>query len=320
MTDYLKLAEEIIHGRRLGRGDDLSGFITCDLQTLCEGADRIRHALCGEKIDLCTIINGKSGRCSEDCKFCAQSARNDADCETYAFLDADEILAEAKANEAEGVDRFSIVTAARTLRGEDFEKAVQAFERLREETGLKLCASMGLLRPEQFARLREAGVTRYHENIETSRRNFPNICTTHTYEDKLAAIQAAKEAGLAVCSGGIIGMGETWEDRIDMAVSLAELGVCSIPINALTPIPGTPLGDMAQLTEEEILRTVAIFRYIVPEANIRIAAGRSLIADNGIAAFRSGADAAITGNLLTTTGSTIERDRAMFRGMGREIR
>jgi len=184
---------------------------------------------------------------------------------------------------------------------------------------MELCASMGLLSKEQLERLADSGVVRYHENIETSRRNFPNICTTHTYEDKIRTIKAAQDAGLSVCSGGIIGMGETWEDRIDMAVSLSELGIQSIPINSLIPLPGTPFGDLPQLTEDEILRTVAIFRFINPTAHIRLAAGRSLCENDGEKAFCSGASAAITGNMLTTSGSTIASDRQMLTALGREV-
>ena len=319
MFDLLQLAEEIIAGRRLTREDALDQFITCDLETLCTGADRIRDALCGDKVDLCTIINGKSGRCSEDCKFCTQSAFHNTACETYDFLDPDDIVAEAKSNEADGVDRFAIVTAAKTLKGKDFEKAIATFERLKAECKLDLCASMGLLTPEQLHRLHEAGVTSYHENIETSKRNFPNICTTHTYDDKIRTIKAAQAEGLCVCSGGIIGMGETWEDRIDMAISLAELGIQSIPINALMPIPGTPLEALRSLSEEEILRTVAFFRYINPTANIRLAAGRGLMDRDGVRAFQSGASATITGNMLTTAGSTIQSDREMLTSIGREV-
>ena len=268
---------------------------------------------------LSPTTNGKAGRCSEDCKFCAQSARHPSECETYSFLDADAILAEAKANEAEGVDRFAVVTAGRALKGEEFDQALAAYRRLREETGLDLCASMGLLTKEQLILLKEAGITRYHENIETSRRNFPNICTTHTYDDKIQVIRTAQEIGLSVCSGGIIGMGETWEDRIDMAVSLAELGIRSIPINALMPIAGTPLEDLPRLSEDEIRRTVAIFRFIVPEADIRLAAGRALCSDHGAALFCSGASSTITGNMLTTTGTTIRGDRRLLKELGRQV-
>ena len=148
---------------------------------------------------------------------------------------------------------------------------------------------------------------------------FPHICTTHTYDDKIATIKLAQEEGLCVCSGGIIGMGETWEDRLDMAISLAELGIESIPINALMPIPGTPLEHLPLLTEDDILRTVAFFRYINPEANIRLAAGRKLMKNNGEKAFKSGASASITGNMLTTVGSTIASDRALLKSMVRKV-
>lgn len=315
-----RIAEEIINGRRLGRSDDLTWLTDCDLEALCRGADRIRAAFRGDRVDLCSIINGRSGRCSEDCRFCAQSARHQSPCETYRFLDREVILEEAKKNESEGVDRFAIVTSGRALQGEEFESALRAIRTLHEETGLGLCASMGLLSADQLAALKNAGVSRYHENIETSRRNFPNICTTHTYDDKIRVIQTAQELGLSVCSGGIIGMGETWEDRIDMAVSLAELGIRSIPLNVLTPIPGTPFEDMPRLSEPEILRTVAVFRYLVPEADVRMAAGRVLCERSGAALFESGASAAITGNMLTTTGATIRGDREMLTGLGRQIR
>lgn len=317
--DLKKLADDIINGKRLTRKDDLSFFIDCELDALLEGADKIREYFCGNKVDLCTIINGRSGRCGEDCKYCAQSAHNHTNCEVYDFLPKEKILAEALANEKEGVDRFAIVTAGRSLSGEDFEKAIDAYETMHKECKLDLCASLGFLTKEQFHRLHEAGVTSYHDNIETSRRNFPNICTTHTYDEKIATIKAAQEEGFCVCSGGIIGMGETWEDRLDMAVSLAELGIMSIPINALMPIPGTPLENLEQLSENDILRTIAFFRYINPEANVRLAAGRALITNDGEAAFSGGASATITGNMLTTSGSTIESDKKLLSGIGRDV-
>ena len=317
--DLKKLADDIINGKRLKREDNLSFFINCDLDALLEGADKIREYFCGDKVDLCTIINGRSGRCGEDCKYCAQSAHNHTNCEVYDFLPKEKILAEALANEKEGVDRFAIVTAGRSLSGEDFEKAIDAYETMHRECKLDLCASLGFLTKEQFHRLHEAGVTSYHDNIETSRRNFPNICTTHTYDEKIATIKMAQEEGFCVCSGGIIGMGETWEDRLDMAVSLAELGIMSIPINTLMPIPGTPLENLKQLSEEDILRTIAFFRYINPEANVRLAAGRALVTNDGEAAFSGGASATITGNMLTTSGSTIESDKKLLRGLGRDV-
>lgn len=315
----LELAEEIINGRRIKRQDDLTFFLNCDLDELCEGADRIRKHFVGDKVDLCSIINGRSGKCPEDCKYCAQSAHNHTDCEVYDFLPEEDIVKACKLNESEGVDRFSIVTAGKALTGEEFEKAVHAYETMNKECDIELCASMGFLNAEQLHRLHEAGVTSYHHNIETSRRNFPNICTTHTYDEKIATIKMAQEEGFCVCSGGIIGMGETWEDRLDMAVSLAELGIMSIPINTLMPIPGTPLENLKQLSEEDILRTIAFFRYINPEANVRLAAGRALVTNDGEAAFSGGASATITGNMLTTSGSTIESDKKLLRGLGRDV-
>lgn len=318
--DMLKLADEIIGGRRITREDDLNMFLTCNLKELCQGADKIREAFVGEKVDLCSIINGRSGRCPEDCKYCAQSAHNHTACEIYDFLPEEKILEACKMNESEGVNRFAIVTAGRALSGEEFEKAIHAYETMKKECKIDLCASMGFLTKEQLHRLHEAGVTSYHHNIETSRRNFPNICTTHTYDMKIETLKMVKEEGMCACSGGIIGMGETWEDRLDMAISLAELGIDSIPINALMPIKGTPLENQEQLTEDDILRTIAFFRYINPDANIRLAAGRALLTNDGETEFESGASATITGNMLTTVAcATIRSDRKMLQDMGRDV-
>lgn len=314
-----QLAQEIIAGRRLTREDDLSVFLTADLSELCAGADQIRKALCGDKVDLCTIVNGRSGRCGEDCKFCAQSCHHHTDVEEYQFLPQDEIVAQGHKNEAAGVHRYSIVTAGRGLHGEEFQEAVETYKRMRRELGLVLCASHGLQTDEEFAALKAAGVEHYHANIETSRRNFPNICTTHTYEDKLDNIRRAKAAGLGICSGGIIGMGESWEDRLDMAVSLSELGVQSIPLNILRPIPGTPYAHLEPISNEDVLRTVAFFRYLNPAAWIRMAAGRNQFPDGGAELFRSGANAALTGDMLTTTGTNMAGDVEMFEKLGYQL-
>ena len=318
--DALTLAQQIIDGRRITRGDDLGFFLACGLDDLCEGADRIRAALVGNKVDLCSIINGRSGRCPEDCKYCAQSAHHHTSCEVYDFLPEEQILEVCRMNEREGVDRFSIVTAGRALTGEEFEKAIRAFEAMRGACRIDLCASMGFLTAGQLHRLHMAGVTSYHHNIETSRRFFPSICTTHSFDMKIETLKMVKAEGMWACSGGIIGMGETWEDRLDMAVTLAEVGVDSIPINALMPIPGTPLEGLPRLTEAEILRTIAFFRYINPTAEIRLAAGRALLTNDGERAFRSGASATITGNMLTTAAcATIRSDRRMLEEMGRHV-
>lgn len=318
--DMFALAEEIVAGRRITRQDDLTMFLTCDLKSLCEGADRIRAHYVGERVDLCAIINARSGRCPEDCKYCAQSAHHHTDCPVYGFLPEKTILEACMENEREGVDRFSIVTAGRALTGEEFQKALRGFEAMHKTSSMGLCASMGFLSAEQLHQLHNVGVTTYHHNLETSRRYFPHICTTHTYDQKLETLALVRAEGMRLCSGGIIGMGETWEDRLDLAVSLAELGVDSVPINVLMPIPGTPLEHQPMLTEAEILRTIAFFRYINPQASIRLAAGRALLAGDGETAFRAGASASITGNMLTTAAcATIRRDRQMLQALGRTV-
>ena len=316
--DMKLLAQEIISGRRITRDDDLSVFLNCDLKELCEGADLIRAHFVGDRVDLCSIINGRSGKCPEDCKYCAQSAHHHTQCEVYDFLPQEKIMEACKLNEAEGVHRFSIVTAGKRLSGDEFQKAIDAYKAMNSECNIELCASMGFLSAEQLHELHEAGVTSYHHNIETSKRNFPNICTTHTYEQKIETLKMVKAEGMYVCSGGIIGMGETWEDRLDMAISLSELEVDSIPINALMPIKGTPLEGLERLCEDDILRTIAFFRYINPKAEIRLAAGRALLTNDGEIAFKSGASATITGDMLTTVAcATIRSDRQMLKDIGR---
>lgn len=314
-----KIAGEIIEGRRLKREEDLTFLLTESLEVLCQGANEIRKKFCGDGAGLCSIINGRSGRCSEDCKFCAQSAHYHTKAGEYPFLAPEAILEDCEAHERKGVHRYSIVTAGRALTGAEMDLALHAYRAMTKKCHMKLCASHGLLSKEDFKRLKEAGVVRYHANIETSRKNFPNVCTTHTYEDKVEVIRRAKEAGLSVCSGGIIGMGETWEDRMDMAFELHDMDIKSIPLNILQPIPGTPYGDLKPLSEEEILRTIVLFRYINPEAEVRLAAGRTSLADSGKKAFLSGANAAITGDMLTTSGNNIAEDRHMLEAMGFEL-
>lgn len=316
MSHIRKTAEEVTAGRRLGRGDDLGFLFDGDISELCSASNFIRRELQGSRVNLCSIVNGKSGRCSEDCRYCAQSVHNHAQIEEYPFLSVDKLMESCRENAEAGVHRFAIVTAGRTLQGEEFKRELEAFQTMRRTYKIKLCASNGLLTKEQFVELKEAGVSRYHENIETSRRNFPNVCTTHTLDEKIQCMKDAKEAGLQVCSGGIIGMGETWEDRVDMALLLHEIGVDSIPINILRPIKGTPYEDMEPLTEDEIKRTFVIFRFLNPEAELRIAAGRILLKDSGRGLFESGVNAAITGNMLTTSGNNIEEDKKMLKETG----
>lgn len=316
-----QLADEIIHGRRLSAKDDLSVLLSADLSALCEGADSIRKSLCGNRIDLCSIINGRAGKCSENCRFCAQSSHHHTSCEEHGFLETKRFVEDCRRMYRQGVDRYSIVTAGRSLEGADLDKALDAYAAMhREFPDMILCASHGLMKAGDLKRLTEAGVTMYHANIETSENFFPNICTTHSFADKITEIRLATEAGLTVCCGGILGMGESWQDRLDMALTLAELKITSIPLNFLIPIQGTPLGDRPKLTPEEILRSVAVFRYINPTAFIRIAAGRCYFEDGGRDLFQSGANATLTGDMLTTVGNHTRQDREMLTDMGFELK
>ena len=313
------LQKKVINGGTLSREEAIL-LSSAQLEPLCEAADQIRRHFCGNAFDMCSIINGKSGKCPEDCKYCAQSSHYSADTAVYPLLSTDEILREAKANAADGILRFSIVTSGKRLSDQEVEQVCDSFRKIRETCGISLCASMGLLSQKQFKMLKSAGVVRYHNNLETSRRFFPHICTTHTYEDKIQAIRDARESGLTVCSGGIIGLGETMEDRIDMALTLRDLQIRSVPINVLNPIPGTPLEHNAPLPEDEVCRTAAIFRFLLPDSILRMAGGRGLMEDQGRRVFRSGANGAITQNMLTTGGIAVREDRQLAEELGFEIR
>ncbi len=287
------------------------------LEELTEAADDIRRKFCGSQFDICTIINGKSGKCSEDCKFCAQSSRYHTGLKhTYPLLGTQELVKEAKYNADRGVLRYSIVTSGRSLPDQEVDRLCESIRRIKEETDIQICVSLGLLKEKQYCKLKEAGVTRVHCNLESSERYFPQVCTTHTYEEKIGAIQAAKRAGLSVCSGGILGLGESMEDRIDMVLTARKLGVRSIPVNVLNPIPGTPYENNPALSQEEILRCIAVFRFLVPDGFIRLAGGRGLMEDKGKACFQSGANAAISGDMLTTSGITVETDMELIRSLG----
>lgn len=313
------LANEVIRGKRMTREEALQLYEQ-PLDELCEKADAIRRHFCNDDFDLCTIVNAKSGACSENCKFCAQSAHHATEVEVYSLLSANAIVQEAKKNDEQGVLRYSLVTSGKRLTDEEVDRMCEAVRRIRKETDIAVCVSFGLLNEAQFRKLKEAGVTRVHNNLETSRRFFPHLCSTHSFEDKIEAVRAAQAAGLMVCSGGIMGLGETPEDRIDMALTLRELGIKSIPVNTLNPIAGTPMEHRTPLTEEELRRIVAVYRFLLPEASIRLAGGRGLLPDRGKACFVAGANAAITGDMLTTAGITVESDKQMLQELGYEVR
>lgn len=317
MTECAILKQEVLKGKKINKSEAMELYEQ-PLEELCACADEIRRSFLSGQFDICCIINGKNGRCSENCRFCAQSSRYLTGLKEYPLLSEENILAHARIAEKQGVRRFSIVTSGKRLSDGEVEKMCRAVRRIKNETGLLLCVSFGLLEEAQFKALKEAGVTRAHNNLESSRRYFPNICTTHTFDDKLKAIRAAQAAGLEVCSGGIMGLGETPGERVDLALTLRELGIKSVPVNMLNPIPGTPFEGLKKLTEEEMRRITAVFRFILPDAFIRLAGGRGLLDDHGRSCFCSGANAVISGDMLTTAGITVQTDMAMIKELGYE--
>lgn len=327
IMNLTNLANRIIDDVRNGRRDPAyapGAFITreeadelatvADLDALCDAADLICRSLKGNNVDSCSIVNARSGRCGEDCKWCAQSLHHHTGCESYDTLPDEETLRAARRNEEEGIRRFSLVTSGRALSDKDVDHFCETVRMLSRETGLYLCASMGLLTHDQLSRLHDAGVKRYHCNMETSRRIFSRLCTTHTPDDKIRTIRAARSLGMDVCSGGIIGMGEDIADRIDFAFELAELGVDSTPMNILNPIPGTPLEHQPLISEEDIIRTAAIWRFILPANTIRFAGGRMRLSqDSMLRLLRGGINGVLMGDMLTTVSNDVASDRILFK-------
>ncbi|MCI8484902.1 MAG: biotin synthase BioB [Lachnospiraceae bacterium] len=305
------IKEKVLQGGQIEKEEALV-LAQMPLEPLCLAADEIRQKFCGNAFDLCTIINGKCGKCSEDCKYCAQSSFYDTDVETYPLLGTQELIRQAEYNRERGVPRYSIVTSGKRLNQKEVEQVCESIREIRKLVDISVCVSFGLLGEEEFQKIKEAGAVRVHNNLEASEKYFSKVCTTHTQKDKIASLKAAQKAGLSICSGGIMGLGETMEDRIDLALTLRELGVTSVPINMLNPIPGTPYENNKRLTEEEMRWIVAIYRFLLPRSFIRLAGGRGLMEDQGRKCFQSGANAAITGDMLTTAGITIKSDMEML--------
>lgn len=279
-------------------------------------ANRVRSKL-GDRVDLCSIVNAKCGMCPEDCKFCAQSVHNDTGITPHSLMDEEEMLNMASMMHDEGASRFCIVVSGKEADSMDFERILGTIRRIKKETSLSLCVSLGMLTEGYAHELKAAGITRLHHNLETSENFFKNICTTHSYEDKKKTIFIARSAGLEVCCGGIIGMGESERDRIELAFTLREMDVDAIPINILNPIKGTPFENIVPLSPMEILKTIAVFRLILPEKNIRVAGGREKnLRDLQCLALLAGANGLLLGNYLTTQGRVPQEDIQMIRDLG----
>ncbi|MBI4849946.1 MAG: biotin synthase BioB [Nitrospirae bacterium] len=290
-----------------------------EIYELLASANKIREQFRGNKVDLCSIINAKSGACPEDCSFCAQSAHNKTNTGVYPLVDKDKILEAASSAGQRGVKRFCIVTSGKKTSGKDL-KEICSFIREIRGLGLLPCATLGILEHEELAELKDAGLHRYHHNLETSEAFFSEICTTHTYMDKIKTIESAKAHGLSICSGGIFGLGESWEDRIDMAFALKEIGVDSVPVNFFTPVSGTSLSNRELLDPLEALKIIAIYRLILPDKGIRVCGGRpATLRDLNSFIFLAGADGLLIGNYLTTTGRNPADDLQMIKDMGFKI-
>lgn len=315
MSDVQSLAQKVLDGHQVTREEAL-WLYEQPLKELSSLANKIREHFCSNGFDICTIINAKSGRCSENCRFCSQSIHSHTASAVYPLLSTEKIVEQAKQDAAQGVLRFSIVTSGKRLTNREVLKICEAVKAIKATCNISVCVSLGLLKQEQFCWLKEAGVERVHNNLETSERYFPSVCTTHTFADKIAAIRAAQAAGLPVCSGGIMGLGESVEDRIDMALSLRELGIKSIPVNMLNAIEGTPFEGNQRLLPEDMQRIVAVYRFILLEASIRLAGGRGLLGDKGLACFKAGANAVISGDMLTTAGITVATDMQLIKDLG----
>ncbi|MCM1477511.1 MAG: biotin synthase BioB [Bacteroides sp.] len=291
---------------------------SCEPASICEAADRVRSRWNGSRMDTCSIINARSGRCSEDCKWCAQSRHFATGITEYEAVGADEALAEASENERRGVHRFSLVTSGRRVAPAQMEQFLEMFRNIRRNCKIELCASMGLLSVEQMRQLKEVGVSRYHCNLETSSSFFPTLCTTHTHADKLRTIKAAQEAGLEVCSGGIIGMGESLRQRLELAAEARDAGAVSMPVNILHPIPGTALAETPLISEDEVILSVALMRLVAPKLSIRFAGGRARISRSGVERMlKGGVSGSIVGDMLTTLGYKMEDDFALFEKLNR---
>jgi biotin synthase len=264
----------------------------------------------GQEISLCSIINAKSGKCSEDCRFCVQSAHYVTDAPVYSLKGREEVVGAAREAEASGASRFSLVTSGRGMNREQVEPVAELVRAIREEVEVKVCASLGIVGVEELKILKEAGISRYHHNLEASKEFFPQVVSSHSFQDRIDTIRACQEVGLEVCAGGIFGLGESENNRVSMAMSLRELEVDSIPINILIPLPGTPLENMAPLSIAEVLRSIALYRLIYPEVPIRLAGGRETVLGDSLGlAFMAGVDAMMIGGYLTQRGRMPEEDR-----------
>ncbi len=315
-----EMEDIILGGGAISRDDArrLAFLPAGEMLALLASANRLRERFRKNAVDLCAIVNAKSGACSEDCSYCAQSCRSTAEIAAYPLLSADAVIEKAGQARDGGARRFCIVTSGRKPSGRELDLIAAMVSSVRG-LGLLPCATLGLLAGEELRLLKDAGLERFHNNLETSERFFPSVCSTHSYEDKLRTIRSVKEIGLSLCSGGLFGMGETWDDRIDMAYALRDLEADSVPINFLAPITGTAMAGRPLLDPAEALKIVSLFRFLLPDRQIRVCGGRlQTLGELHPLIFQAGADGLLIGNYLTTLGRGFGDDLSMITGLGLE--
>ncbi len=323
LESILRARQTVLDGGELSYEDalDLTNIPDIEVPYLSAAANEVRQRYVGNAVESCALSNIKSGNCSEDCKFCAQSAHYKTDSPIYPQISVDEIVRQGKAAEAMGATEFCMVSSGwGATNAQEFETVLEAVRRLRAETGLFIDASLGFLTPEQMTALKEAGLYRNNHNLEASKGYFDKICTTHTHEQRVNHVEMVRHYGIHPCSGGILGMGETPKDRIDLAFELKHLKAECVPINVLNPRRGTPLGDVETLTPIEIIKYIAIYRLILPQSTIKIAGGREVnLRDMQAMAMQAGANGLILGNYLTTMGRSPSQDIQMLKDLGFEV-
>ncbi len=324
MEDFWKrIREDAMCGDGIGAGDALTvlSLPQTGLWRLLDITEGVRRRFKGDGVRLCSIVNAKSGLCSEDCSFCTQSSRSKADIRTYPLIEEEEMVRAAREAKARGSREFSIVSSGFAMRNRgELESVGNAIERIRAEVGIETCVSLGTLSAEEVAYLLSRGLRSVHHNLETSRNFFPSMCTTHDYEEDVRAVRAAKEAGAWVCCGGIFGIGETAADRVELAMTLRELSVDSIPVNFLNPVPGTPVEGRNELTPAGCLKIIAMLRLCHPAREIIVCGGREVnLRDMQSLMFAAGATGTMAGNYLTTAGRPAEDDVRMILDLGLTI-
>ncbi len=317
------ICEKALSGKGIAR-DEANFILRLDvslLSYLLAWTERIRQTFNGSKIDLCSVINARSGGCSEDCSFCTQSVYSATDVASYPLLSLDVMLEGARSARSCGATKFCLATSGNGINNRaELERLCEATERIRSEVGIGVCATLGAMTKDHMVALKDAGLTRFHHNLETAESYFPSVCTTHTYRDRIEQVAVAKDAGLSTCSGGLFGMGESVEQRVELAFALMELDVDSVPVNFLMPATGTALGQVVPIQPAEALKVIAMLRLLMPDKEIRVCGGRTTaLHDLHPLIFAGGANGMMIGNYLTRSGREPHKDIQMLNDLGLTI-